>query len=267
MMSTNRRPNATIVGNDALRGEGVRRRDCPRILFCGDTHGALDHVITLARRYPDHAVVHLGDLSPVGGPLDAVLPADVAERFWFVPGNHDYDQDQYFDQVLASGLSDHNLDGRVHALGDARVAGVGGIFLGRIWYPRGGRQPVYRTRAEALARCGRGDRWRGGLPRKLRSAIFPETLDALRRQRADILVAHEAPSCHPYGFDALDDLARAMGAQLIAHGHHHVHYTGSVDGGQIGVIGVGYRGIRAGDGTVLFSFDRDDPPAASRTSR
>jgi cytosine/adenosine deaminase-related metal-dependent hydrolase len=44
---------------------------------------------------------------------------------------------------------------------------------------------------------------------------------ALSKLRADILVTHEAPSCHPYGFAAIDALARAMGVVRSFHGHQH----------------------------------------------
>ena len=54
------------------------------------------------------------------------------------------------------------------------------------------------------------------------TAIWPEDYDYLATQRADILVTHEAPRSHPSGNAALDALARAMGASLIVHGHHHV---------------------------------------------
>jgi hypothetical protein len=56
------------------------------------------------------------------------------------------------------------------------------------------------------------------------TAIWPEDYDALAGQQADILVTHEAPASHPAGNAALDALARAMGARLIVHGHHHVTY-------------------------------------------
>jgi hypothetical protein len=56
------------------------------------------------------------------------------------------------------------------------------------------------------------------------TAIWPEDYDELTSQRADILVTHEAPRSHPAGNAALDALARAMGASLIVHGHHHVSY-------------------------------------------
>lgn len=60
---------------------------------------------------------------------------------------------------------------------------------------------------------------------KLNGAIYPEDVYRLASQRADVLVTHEAPSCHPYGWAALDDLARAMGVKRTFHGHTHDDLT------------------------------------------
>jgi len=83
-----------------------------KILFCGDTHGPLTRIIRAAQDHPDHQLIHLGDLSPLGGSLESVLPASVRERFWFIPGNHDYDQEQYYDQTVGSGMADRKGDTR-----------------------------------------------------------------------------------------------------------------------------------------------------------
>jgi len=34
-------------------------------------------------------------------------------------------------------------------------------------------------------------------------------------------VTHEAPSAHPHGCKAIDELAETLGVQLVVHGHHH----------------------------------------------
>jgi len=57
-------------------------------------------------------------------------------------------------------------------------------------------------------------------------------------KRADILVAHEAPSTHTHGFAALDDLARTLRVRLVVHGHHHTSLSGVIADG-IAVIGLG----------------------------
>lgn len=70
------------------------------------------------------------------------------------------------------------------------------------------------------------------------STIFPEDIEALQGQRADILVTHEAPESHPYGFAVIGDLARSMGVEHLIHGHHHEeNYTAQIKGG-ISVWGV-----------------------------
>lgn len=70
-----------------------------------------------------------------------------------------------------------------------------------------------------------GGDWRFRNGQKPKSAyhgyIYPDDVDRLAQQQADVLVLHEAPSCHPYGFAVLDDLARRMGVKRVFHGHHH----------------------------------------------
>ena len=65
--------------------------------------------------------------------------------------------------------------------------------------------------------------WRDGLRPNpsLHAAIYPADVEFLSRQRADILITHETPSCHPYGFEALDELAKSMRVVRTFHGHDH----------------------------------------------
>src|SRR5690606_16684136 len=64
------------------------------------------------------------------------------------------------------------------------------------------------------------------------SSIFYETWLDLTGLQADILVCHEAPTCHPHGFAAIDALAREMAVKQVFHGHHHEnHVYGRQEGG------------------------------------
>jgi hypothetical protein len=113
-----------------------------------------------------------------------------------------------------------------------------------VWYPRVDSPgetiapPNFRSRVEFLASLRPDEHWRGGLPLWHRDTIFPEDIEALSVQTFDILVTHEAPSCHRHGSAALDALARAGGARLIVHGHHHEAYEAMLDGG------IAVRGLR-----------------------
>lgn len=83
------------------------------------------------------------------------------------------------------------------------------------------------------------DRRRGWLPRDKRLAIVPDDVEALARERLDVLVCHEAPTTHPLGFAAIDDLARRTRAWLIVHGHHHRSYSAALrDGTCVRGLGV-----------------------------
>lgn len=98
-------------------------------------------------------------------------------------------------------------------------------------------------RADFLAKLVPEERWQGGLPLRPRVSIWPEDVAALARERADILITHEAPSTmrragRPIGFRVLDDLAGQMGVSLVVHGHHHVDYGARLPSG-IAVRGIG----------------------------
>ena len=165
------------------------------IYFFGDTHGHFRHVLEIVSRDRPTSIVFLGDLQ-VQRPLEVELESILGmTEIWFIHGNHDTDSDADYDHLFGSTLADRNLHGRVALVDGVRVAGLGGVFRGQVWTP-----PVdwlYESPEEFTARCGRGNRWRDGLPRKHRSSIFPEDYFRLVAQHADILVTHEAPSAHP----------------------------------------------------------------------
>jgi hypothetical protein len=111
------------------------------------------------------------------------------------------------------------LHGKVLDLDGIRVAGLGGNFMGRVWAP-----PSTASFSSKTVAMKRGPyAWRDGQRQspKLNGAIYPADVAVLAEMRADILVTHEAPSCHPFGWDALDQLARDMGVVRSFHGHTH----------------------------------------------
>lgn len=190
-----------------------------RILFCGDTHGRFAHVVKAVHEHQPAAVVFLGDLQPqrlLDKELEEIL--DLTE-VWWIHGNHDTDSEEDYDNLFGSALADRNLHGRVAEIAGIRVAGLGGIFRGQVWLPP--KPARFASPAQFTAQCGKGNLWRGGLPRKHWSSIFPSDYAALAAERAEILVTHEAPSCHPHGFSEIDELARKLGVHASFHGHHH----------------------------------------------
>jgi predicted phosphodiesterase len=187
------------------------------ILFCGDPHGEFDHIIQRVQQTKPAAVIMLGDLC-LAQPFEQTF-ASILELtdIWFIHGNHDTDEVRYHDHLFA--CPERNLHGRVVETGGFKIAGLGGIFRSQVWYPPG--PPRYTTKQDFITHCGKGNLWRGGLPRKHRSSIFPEDIQCFDGLQADILVAHEAPIVHPHGFQAIDDLAQSLRATTIIHGHHH----------------------------------------------
>lgn len=148
----------------------------------------------------------------------------LTEVYW-IHGNHDTDSQKDYDHLFNSGLAERNLHGRVVEIDGIKVAGLGGIFREKIWWP----EPVDR----APERVSFGD-WqrhldhelayhkisaekRSGELRKHRSTIFWSDWMELYGQQTDILVTHEAPSCHPHGFV----LAQSLKVHTTFHAHHH----------------------------------------------
>jgi len=191
----------------------------PKLIFFGDPHGSFDFVIRRVQTHGPQAIVLLGDVQ-AQRPLELELaPILDLTEVWFIHGNDDTDSDADHDNLFGSGLAHRNLHGRVVEVAGFRIAGLGGIFRESIWAPP--LDPAYRSAADRLAVIRSAERWRGGLPRRHKSSIFPDEYERLARQRAYILVTHEGLSGHPHGWPALDNLAMAMQVQLVVHGHLH----------------------------------------------
>jgi Icc-related predicted phosphoesterase len=222
------------------------------VFFYGDPHGEFGPLIECVQRHRPDAVVLAGDIQakrPLDEELASILPLT---EVWWIPGNHDTDTDADYDNLFRSGLADRNLDGRVVTIAGIRIAGLGGIFRRQVWMPP--ETPRFVSGGDYLAHCGKGNHWRGGLPRRHRSTIFPETYFSLLEQQADVLVSHEAPACHPHGFDEISALIGAMGVSRAFHGHHHESVTYPIDGPyQIFGLGAGQVATLAGD------FPNSDP--------
>lgn len=235
----------------------------PRLLLCGDPHGQLQHIFTLALKERPDAVVLLGDIT-VREPLSQVMAPllDQHIQVCWIPGNHDVDDaDCYLalhEENPAPGI--HALHGRVVTVhgregGSIRLAGLGGIFKGKVWYPRPGQAsnvPPQEalTQERFLAGIGRGNRWRGGLPLHQRATIFGDQWLDLARQQADVLVTHEAPHFHAFGFRVIHDLAVRLGARYSFHGHQHeTRDYGHIDG--VHAQAVGLRSIVDLEGRLL----------------
>jgi len=175
-----------------------------KIFFCGDLHGKFEHLIDAVHRHRPDAVVLAGDIQ-ARRPLEQEL-SDVLHMsdVWWIPGNHDTDSDADYDNLYDSQLAERNLHGRVVTIAGVRVAGLGGIFRGQVWMPPDA--PRFASEQEYLLQCGKGNYWRGGLPRRHRSSIFWNIFHDLLGQNADVLVSHEAPACHTHGFPQISAL-------------------------------------------------------------
>jgi hypothetical protein len=199
-------------------------------------------------------------------PLHELL-APIASLLWYIPGNHETDTDAFFRNTFESQLAPRNIHGRVVQLPDGtRVAGLGGVFRESVWYPSlhgAAGEPKFRSLESHAKATPRQDRYRGGPHRRHWSTIYPDTLDRLASQRADVLVTHEAPGYHPNGFGLLDTLAQALGVKVSIHGHHHDRIDSSDRWATQGFksFGVGLRGITSidadGNAQVIVAGELD----------
>jgi len=195
-----------------------------KTMLVGDCHGGFAPVLEAGQGA--ETIILLGDQTPAR-PLEEEL-GPLATRTWFLLGNHDTDRPEYIERHQSM-MSQHLHCRRIQA-GGMWIAGLSGVFRGSVLGPR---------RNESLAEVLRQ---RPGTTRKAMgikeaSTIFPEDLARMAKMRAHVLVTHEAPESHRQGFKAIGDLARAMGARLIVHGHKHERYEAEIEGG-IKVVGL-----------------------------
>jgi predicted phosphodiesterase len=215
------------------------------IIIAGDPHGNFPPILRACETHPPGTLILLGDCE-LRAPLRQIL-APVFGSGWrvhWIIGNKDAETETVFDN-LAMDYPEGNIGGQVIEANGLRIAGLGGVFKPRIWYPRIDapedkiEPPRFNTRQEFLAGLPIREHWREGLPLWHRDSIFPEDIAALAQQRFDVLVSHEAPSSHRHGFAAIDDLAQMAGARLIVHGHHHQPYVARLPNGvQVRGLGV-----------------------------
>ena len=239
----------------------------PNILFFGDNHGRFSHVIKAVETEKPDAIVLLGDLEPQR-PLEVELAPIMGQTIIrFIHGNHDTDTHFNVRNVFESKLAHCNLDGRVENICGVRIAGLGGVFRGKVWTPP--TEPRHRSFAEWHQAMRRSrapigptsvDTILATQVRTQQSTIFPDVYDRLSLLRADVLVTHEAPSCHKHGFEAIDDLARALGVKASFHGHHHdsLKYRDQWDVLGFQAHGVGFCGITDLDGGIVRPGDFDE---------
>lgn len=249
------------------------------ILFFGDLHGKFVHVEHAVEVHRPAAIILLGDIEaslPLHVQLSKVLGKT---EVWYIHGNHDTDSAEQIANLDDSELRDRNLHGKVMEIDGMRVAGLGGVFREEVWWP----DPIdnspnfesyddYMARSETgriLALVANMGQPNADMQSKLakargkqlkhRSTIFAHEYDALAAVEADVLVTHEAPSAHPHGFMAIDELARSMGVQSSFHGHQHdnLDYSAKWDAMGFKAFGVGLRGIADMNGCIIKSGELD----------
>lgn len=245
------------------------------ILFFGDTHGDHRHVLPVVQKEKPDAIIFLGDMEPARLFHEELQDVIELTEVWWIHGNHDVDRRESFDNLFSSELVDRNLDGRVVEIAGIKIAGLGGVFRVSIWYPKfdANVDPVYPDYETAINAMMEAERWKefrrlkatgqelDGLPSPAligkallhKSSIFWDTWMDVYSQQADILVTHDAPSCHSHGFVGIDALAQSIGATRVFHGHHHEHINySSLE--KLGFHGhsVGFRSVVDLNGVQIY---------------
>jgi len=234
-----------------------------RIWLCGDVHGNLT-ALQRALQWepsPPEAILFLGDMDPPE-PIGPWLRQTVGEfiPFRWIHGNHEVDTEQRSRDTFDALGIELNIDGKVVEIQGLRIAGLGGIFRKEIWMPPA--LPLFQRIEDYEAHLrglGSKEPFVDAKLRTHRSSIFPNAYDALAEQSADVLLIHDAPSCHPHGNAAYDDLAQVLGVKWVAHGHHHDARDYSADTSRFGfqTIGVGKRGITTLAGRCVVAGESD----------
>lgn len=238
-----------------------RERALQGIWFLGDVHGEFSHIeaaLMAAQRAEvlPKWIVFLGDveirLKSLREVLEPLMKKYPPLRFGFIFGYHDADSYMHWECLHDCGAA-IAFHAKVVDLDGVRVAGLGGNFLGRVWAPPS--PPKFRCKDEAMERGPNA--WRDGQrpSPKLNGAIYPSDFAALANQKADILITHDAPSCHQYGWRAIDQLARDLGVVRIFHAHTHddLSETYGARRDQLGfdAHAVGFRRIKNGLGECV----------------
>lgn len=218
-----------------------------QILFAGDPHGNFEPLISAVKQHSPKAVVLLGDYD-LDKPLEKCLEEIVdLTQIWWIAGNHDFETPDKHRYLFHSMLADNHLHLKVCEIAGLRIAGLSGIFLGRVWYPP--KTPKWAAKHQFLNAQTTQTR-HYDLPLKYQSAIWHDEFHALADLKADILVTHEAPGSHKHGFSVIGELAHDMGVKLIFHGHLHENYR-KVIKHNIQVIGVANSTVTDLSGDIL----------------
>jgi hypothetical protein len=135
------------------------------VVIYGDPHGAWRPLLQACRDdWPDGVVI-IGDCDlslPLREQIKPIFDAGIRVRW--ISGNHDCDTEASHDR-LCGDYPEGNLHGRWTQLGNLIVAGLGGVFKERIWYPRyEAADPVYPNRRAYVRTLKGAGRWRNGLP-------------------------------------------------------------------------------------------------------
>ena len=242
-------------------------------LIFGDPHTHFSHILPLVEKHKPAAIILLGDME-CSKPLEQHLGrvTDLTEVYW-IHGNHDVDKQEFHTNLFESRLAKNCLHGKVIEIDGLKVAGLGGVFHIDSWYPKDSETtPIFddydsllKSEHEKFIMKNFGkdpltDPVIIGKSLLHKATIFYEDWLTFEGIKADVLITHEAPSCHPLGLVGIDFLAQNLDVKDCFHGHHHDNLDYSNNYSRLGfrAHGVGFCGVKdvAGHDILAGKFDK-----------
>ena len=151
-------------------------RNLDGLVFFGDPHGQFEKLLRAGLADTTTCLFILGDFfdrefddNAIDSLRDVFNEFERKQRdFYYITGNHDA-ASLALHKFLYEEFADHNLNGRIVTLGNSgvRVAGLGGVFRGRIWFPQSANLAntiKFRSPEELLQSTPRHERVEDGLP-------------------------------------------------------------------------------------------------------
>lgn len=233
------------------------------IIIGGDPHGNFKPLLQAIKNHKPTAVLLVGDIEAEKN-LDEIFPEDT--NLWWIHGNHEFENEQMMNNLIESRWGGNNLHNRVIEIDGQRIAGIGGTFNKNLWMPP--EMPIHEN-YKSWEAANLNDKYFHTKKKDAEGAIYYDDYINMMTMSADILITHEAPTCHPYGHEAIDELAQAMGIKRLFHGHHHdnLDYTEEYDRMGFIVNGVGLAGVSNVHGEVLIKGLMDDERNMKRSQR
>ncbi len=168
------------------------------LLFVGDPHGNLVTVKETVFFLKSEVIFFLGDQC-LENPIDLIL-SNISSLVYFILNNHNSDHPHWPENHLSAW--EQCLNCKTVEVGGQKIAELGGVFIEGIWHLHTGVK--WKNRECYIHHTPPEHRFKNRLLLGHWTSIFPEDFKKLLNVgNADILITHQAPECHQYGFKGI----------------------------------------------------------------